>query len=95
MDSEFNIGEYLTDGVENIVKGALKASLKNPKESLYIAKFALACREAGIIRANHEIKGRHIPSFLIASITNDCNLHCAGCYSMENNSCKEQVQKNY
>lgn len=28
-----------------------------------------------------EDNGEHIPPFLIASITSQCNLHCAGCYS--------------
>ena len=28
-----------------------------------------------------EAEGLHVPSFLIASITSACNLHCAGCYS--------------
>jgi MoaA/NifB/PqqE/SkfB family radical SAM enzyme len=27
-----------------------------------------------------ELSGEHIPSFLIASVTADCNLRCAGCY---------------
>ena len=33
-----------------------------------------------------EDNGEHIPSFLIASITSQCNLHCAGCYSRCNHA---------
>ena len=32
-------------------------------------------------------KGIHVPPFLIASITSECNLHCMGCYSRANNAC--------
>ena len=31
-NSEFDIQSYMTKGVENIVKGALKATLSNPQE---------------------------------------------------------------
>ncbi len=44
-------------------------------------KFAAASRRASKRRLELEAEGEHIPSFLIASITSSCNLHCAGCYS--------------
>ena len=44
-------------------------------------KFAAASRRASKRRLDLEAEGEHIPSFLIASITSSCNLHCAGCYS--------------
>ncbi|MBR1555720.1 MAG: radical SAM protein, partial [Oscillospiraceae bacterium] len=31
-------------------------------------------------------QGTHIPPFLIASITSQCNLHCKGCYSRQNHA---------
>ena len=37
-------------------------------------------------RRKSEDNGLHIPSFLIASITSQCNLHCAGCYSRCNHA---------
>ena len=40
MVNEFNLQEYLSNGAEHIVKDAIKASLKNPKETLFLAKFA-------------------------------------------------------
>ena len=71
MESDFNLQEYLADGAEIIVKDAIKASLKNPKESLFLAK-------ASKIRQEYEKNGQNIPIFLIASITSSCNLHCTG-----------------
>ena len=81
MDKSFDIQKYMTVGVERIVADALRATLKNPKESAYMLKFASASKKASKKRAAAEAAGEHIPPFLIASITSSCNLHCAGCYS--------------
>ncbi len=86
---EFDIQEYMTHGVERVVSDAIKATLKNPKESAYMAKFAMASRFASKKRARLEAEGEHIPPFLIASITSSCNLHCAGCYSRCNNATED------
>lgn len=79
--SEFNIQEYMTRGVERVVADAIRATLKNPKESAFMLKFAAVSKAASKKRAKSEEQGEHIPPFLIASITSKCNLHCAGCYS--------------
>jgi len=81
MDKDFDIQEYMTKGVERIVKDAVKATLKNPRESAFMVKFAAASKSASKKRRLAEERGEHIPPFLIASITSKCNLHCAGCYS--------------
>ena len=88
---EFDIGAYLTAGVEKIVKEAVKATLTDPRESAFMAKFALASREASRRRAKAAEDGEHIPPFLIASITSSCNLHCAGCYSRHNHACTDSA----
>ena len=89
MTKEFDIQEYMTRGVERVVADAMRATLKNPKESAYMAKFALASKAASKKRAKLEAEGEHIPPFLIASITSSCNLHCAGCYSRCNNATED------
>ena len=86
MNREFDIQEYMTRGVERVVSDAVKATLRNPKESAYMARFAMASGAASRKRARMEAQGEHIPPFLIASITSSCNLHCAGCYSRCNNA---------
>ncbi|MBQ8344960.1 MAG: radical SAM protein, partial [Clostridia bacterium] len=75
----FNLQEYLANGAENIIKNAISATFKNPKETLFLAKFIKYSRKASKIRKQYEKKGINIPAFLIASITSRCNLHCAGC----------------
>ena len=86
MSETFDIEDYLTRGVERVVKDAVKATLKNPRESVFMARFALASRSASGKRQELANQGEHIPPFLIASITSQCNLHCAGCYSRCNHA---------
>ena len=81
MEKNTELQEYLAKGVEQIVSDSLHAVLKDPKESAFMLKFAAASRKASKRRMELEEAGEHIPSFLIASITSRCNLHCAGCYS--------------
>jgi MoaA/NifB/PqqE/SkfB family radical SAM enzyme len=91
---DFNIQEYLADGVEIIVKDALRATIRNPKESLFLAKFSKHARNATKIRQKYGENGQNIPAFLIASITSSCNLHCTGCYSRANDSCSDEAPSN-
>lgn len=86
-DREFE--QYLTEGVENVVKDLLKASLFHPTESVFMLRFAAACKRADDLRHKFEEEGEHIPPFLIASITSVCNLHCAGCYARSLDACSD------
>ena len=91
MDKEFDIQAYMTHGVERIVADAMRATLKNPRESAYMVRFAVASKAASKKRAAMEKKGEHIPPFLIASITSSCNLPCAGCYSRCNHATTDET----
>lgn len=82
----FDLQQYLTEGVEAIVRDALRATLRDPRESAFMARFAAASAKAARRRAAYEDEGLHVPSYLIASITSACNLHCAGCYSRANHA---------
>ena len=93
-NKEFDLVQYLADDVEKFVKGAIRATFSNPRESAFMARFALSSREASRKRAKAEAEGEHIPSFLIASITSSCNLHCAGCYSRQNHACTDAAPVN-
>ena len=85
-EETFDIQEYMTKGVERVVADAMRATLKNPKESAFMIKFAAASKRASRKRKTLENEGEHVPPFLIASITSKCNLHCEGCYSRCNNA---------
>lgn len=90
MEQEFNLEEYLSNGVEWIVKDAIRSTLKNPRQSAFLAKYAIASKKANRIRHRFEMEGEHIPPFLIASITSNCNLHCKGCYARANEACGDK-----
>ena len=94
MADVFNLESYLSNGVENIVRGAIKASLSNPKESIFIAKYSIYSKNSRKLRAEAEDRGEHIPPFLIASITSQCNLHCKGCYARGNHACVDREAQN-
>lgn len=88
--NNFELESYLSKGVERIVKGILKASLSNPKASIFMMQYVNASKKSRRLRESAEQNGEHIPPFLIASITNQCNLHCKGCYARANHSCNDQ-----
>lgn len=91
---EFDLEQYLSQGVVNLVKGIAKASLENPKASIFMTKYILANRNANQKRKEAKLRGEQVPPFLIASITTRCNLHCKGCYARANHNCVDQNESN-
>ena len=92
MDENFDLTAYLTGGVERIVSESLRATLKSPRTSTFMLRFAAASKKASKRRAKNEKEnGLHVPPFLIASITSSCNLHCAGCYSRCNHATVDEA----
>jgi len=84
----FVLEEYMSESIEKIIKNALKASFSNPKQSIFLTQFALSSKIAQK-RRTQNYNNTHIPPFLIASITSQCNLYCKGCYSRANNTCHD------
>lgn len=89
MSANFELDKYLNDGIEDILRDMKKIALHNPSMSVFMIKFALACKKAENKRKKADLKGEHIPPFLIASISSACNLHCKGCYARQNNICAD------
>ncbi len=89
MKNEFRIDEYLSKGVNRLVREVVSATLKNPAESIFLAKFGKSVIEGNKLREINEKNGFHVPAFLICSITSSCNLHCAGCYARANHACSD------
>ena len=50
MENEFDLQQYITTGVERFVSSALKATFKNPRESAFLAKFAVSAKKGGGIQ---------------------------------------------
>lgn len=89
INKDFDLEQYLSGELERLVKDALRVTLKNPRQSAFFTRFAITAKKAAKRRHDLEQTGEHIPSFLIASITDNCNLNCAGCYAQANHSCVE------
>lgn len=81
---------YLSNSAKHIVGDILKASFLYPKASLFMMKFEGYSKKAAQIRHTHELQQEHIPAFLMASITNACNLHCKGCFARANHTCEDE-----
>lgn len=84
MENAFDLEVYLSESMDTLVRDILRATIKNPKASIFFAKYAISAKKAATLRHIAEKEGEHIPSFLIASITGGCNLRCAGCYDRAN-----------
>ena len=63
-EKNFDLQAYLTRGVEKIVADSLKATLRNPRQSAFMMKFAAAAKQASQKRAEEKKKGLHVPPFL-------------------------------
>ncbi len=90
-EKNFVLSDYMGNRIGNVVKGAIKSSFNNPKEAAIITKYLVTSKNAKIKREKFEKNGEHIPSFLIASITSNCNLHCKGCYARATHTCGEKI----
>jgi MoaA/NifB/PqqE/SkfB family radical SAM enzyme len=91
-----NLAQYLSEGVEALVRQALKSAFSNPAETAFLLRYMKAARKAAKRRQQSAAAGRHIPPFLIASISSQCNLYCAGCYARAGRTvgdaaCKSQL----
>ena len=87
MKKQSDLEEYLSNGTMQIVQGIIGASFRNPKASLFMARHGMDHKQAEKKRKQAETTGEHIPPFLIASITEQCNLHCKGCYARAVQGC--------
>ncbi len=84
-----NLAPYLNEGIENLVRQAMKSALVNPLESAFMLRYTKASRIAANKRLRSEESGLHVPPFLIASISAQCNLFCSGCYARANKNVDE------
>ncbi len=92
MDASLDLSRYLADSNRALVRTAMRAAVRHPREFLFLLRTSRIQRRATRIRATFAAQGRHVPSFLIASITDRCNLYCTGCYARANRACHESRQ---
>lgn len=71
----------LNAALKTYLKDAVRVTIKNPSQALFFARMLRSQKKATRTRQAWERQGLHVPPFLIASITNRCNLRCKGCYA--------------
>jgi len=81
MAGEREFIDLFNRSIWNLFESALKIAYANPAQSYFFLKTLKAQKKASKKRARWEKRGIHVPPFMIASITNRCNLHCSGCYA--------------
>lgn len=88
MDNQA-LTHYMNGAIRQLVKDVFRNTLNNPKETAFLLRFQRSSRRAAKRRLDLEAKGHHIPAFMIASITQSCNLFCSGCYARAGGICQE------
>jgi len=81
MENNSDLNRMVNRLIKGIFSDALGVSLKDPAMAAFFVKATLAQRRAAAVRQKNEEQGLHVPPVMILSVTNKCNLHCAGCYS--------------
>ncbi|NMC29735.1 MAG: radical SAM protein [Pelolinea sp.] len=86
-----NITQYFNISFEMGLKQIVSFSLNNPRLASSAGRLYFAYRLAERKRKKYLRQGVQIPPMIIFSVTNDCNLDCAGCYAkiLHQNSKKE------
>ncbi len=81
MENNDEMNRMVNEMIKGIFNDALGVSLKDPAMAAFFIKAALAQKKAAAVRQRNEEHGVHVPPVMILSVTNRCNLRCAGCYS--------------
>ena len=80
----FELLTQMNADINRLLSDALKVAVRKPAEMKFLSGFLKHAAGAQALREKHEAQGLHVPPFLIASITSNCNLFCAGCYARAN-----------
>ena len=95
MEPNRDLNAYLSQGAEKLIADILRATLKNPRETVFLQRYHKQQAQMEKRRLAYENEGVHIPLFLIASITGACNLACKGCYARANGLCSEKAAQDH
>ncbi len=79
-----NLLSHMSAGIRTLLLDSLKAAVGNPAQIKFLRAFLKNLTKSQKRREKLEASGLHVPPFLIASITANCNLFCTGCYARAN-----------
>ncbi|MFP4385332.1 MAG: radical SAM/SPASM domain-containing protein [Spirochaetia bacterium] len=84
MNQDTIPGRIHTD-IKQMFRQTLSLTRYEPAKLLFLIKLLFRQRRAFRLRRAAMKRGIEMPAFLIISVTNRCNLNCAGCYSKGHN----------
>lgn len=87
MENNLDLMDYMEGAMKRLVANVIKSVLRNPQEAAFLLKYQKSLKIAYDTRNRYKKLNQHIPSFLIASIADTCNLTCKGCYARANGIC--------
>ncbi|WP_174591038.1 radical SAM protein [Methanocella conradii] len=76
-----DLNHMVNEMIRGIFADAVGASMKDPAMAAFFMRAAVAQKKAAAVRQRNEERGLHVPPVMTLSVTNRCNLRCAGCYS--------------
>jgi MoaA/NifB/PqqE/SkfB family radical SAM enzyme len=78
----------------DVLRTGLRITRGNPRLATRAIRVLLRQRSAAARRDRAEVRGVHVPPFVIYSVTGRCNLRCAGCYAnlLHRHDCPEMSQ---
>jgi MoaA/NifB/PqqE/SkfB family radical SAM enzyme len=82
--------QQMNNSIRRLFVDALKISAGRPALAAFILKTIIRQKRAAVLRQEWEEKGTHVPPFIIASITQRCNLNCKGCYAMTHRAAAQE-----
>jgi MoaA/NifB/PqqE/SkfB family radical SAM enzyme len=87
----FDLLAHMNSSIRMLIVDALKVSVRKPKQLAFFRTFFKNLGKTQAKREAYEKDGLHVPPFLIASITSNCNLFCTGCYARANQACGSSI----
>ncbi len=88
-----NLNDFMNKEIKNISEAAKRFYLNSPRGCAAMLNIASSLMKGVNIRKKYERKGINIPPFIIASISSNCNLKCAGCYAQASGNCTSNEGK--
>ena len=76
----------LDNSVERLLREMIRVCARDKRESAFMLRFSSVCLKAAKKRERSQRRGKHVPPFMICSLTDKCSLNCKGCYAMARSS---------
>ena len=67
--------------IRRLFRNALHLCFRDPFLAVFFFRTLRRQKRAARLRSALADQGLHVPAFMIASVTNRCNLRCQGCYA--------------